>query len=123
MIEHVHLRLLRWADWAAGGRRVAGLGYAVCSLARWEVRGSVKSADPRIDSEASDTDRAVTLLPAEVKAVVVEYYLRPGTARQKARACGLAPKAFYERLHHAHHRVRDMLEEGDLRSVRRVFAG
>lgn len=111
MIEHIHQRLYRWADWAAGGQRAKGLGYSPCTLSRWEVSCSLRSVDPGFDEEAANTDKAVTLLPVELRDLVKEHYLKPGTARQKCRTLGVSPKTFYERLHHVHQRIDQSLTE------------
>lgn len=111
MIEHINERLMRWADWAAGGRRAAGLGYSPCTLARWEVTCSFRPVDPGYDDEAAATDKAVTLLPSELRVVVVTYYLKSGTTKQKARECGMHRDTMYDRLHHAHQRIDQLLAE------------
>lgn len=111
MIEHINERLMRWADWAAGGRRAAGLGYSRCTLARWVVACSFRPVDPGYDDEAAATDKAVTLLPAELRVVVVAFYLKPGTVKQKARECGMHRDTMYERLNHAHQRIDQLLSE------------
>lgn len=109
MIAHIDERLSRWADWAAGGRRAAGLGYSPCTLSRWDSVRIGKMPDPGYDEEASETDRAVTQLPGELRRVVVVYYLKSGTVRQKARDCGIGHNTLYERLHHAHQRLDELL--------------
>lgn len=109
MIEHIDNRLLRWADWAAGGRRAAGLGFSPCTLSRWEATCSLRPVDPKYDEEASATDSAVSVLPEELCLVVCVFYLKPGTARQKARDCAISQRTLYERLHHAHQRIEQHL--------------
>jgi len=111
MIEHINERLGRWAAWAAGGKRAAGLGYASCTLARWEVVCSFRPVDPGYDDEAGATDKAVAQLPDELRQVVMVYYLTPGTLKQKARECGIHRDTLYARLHHAHLRIDQHLTE------------
>lgn len=115
MIEHINERLVRWADWAAGGRRAAGLGFSPCTLARWEVTCSLRPVDPGYDDEAAATDKAVSLLPSELHQVVVAFYLKPGTAKQKARECGMHRDTMYDRLHHAHQRIEQLLTDAKKR--------
>lgn len=111
MIEHINERLMRWADWAAGGRRATGLGYSPCTLSRWDVTCSLRPVDPGVDVESGDTDQAVAKLPPELQQVVKVFYLGPGTVRQKARECGMHRDTLYQRLHHAHQRIDELLGE------------
>jgi DNA-directed RNA polymerase specialized sigma24 family protein len=62
-----------------------------------------------IDEESADTDRAVTRLPAALKHVIVVYYLKPGTVEQKAKDCRCCRKTLFNRLHHAHQRLDELL--------------
>lgn len=116
MIEHINERLMRWAAWAAGGRRATGLGYSPCTLGRWEVRCLFRPVDPAFDDESRATDQAVAKLPTELQQVVKVFYLAPGTIKQKAHECGMHRDTMYQRLHHAHQRIEDFLGEKKPRS-------
>lgn len=117
MIEHMHEKLLRWADWASRGGLAPGLWYARCTFGN--EGGCASIADPVIDRDSSDVDKAVTLLPGELKQVVRIYYLGSGTARQKARDCQMCVQTMYVRLHHAQQRLASSLD--DMRKDRRAW--
>lgn len=117
MIDHMHKKLLRWADWASRGGLAPGLWYARCTFAN---DGSGADAiDLVLDRDSGDLDKAVTLLPGELKQVVRVYYLGSGTARQKARDCQMCVQTMYVRLDHAQRRLAGTLDE--LQKSRRVW--
>ena len=102
MIEHINERLMRWADWAANGHRAHGLWYSPCTLRNLMVhRSPTVQIDVDYDEEASETDKAVTALPSELKAVVVVYYLKPGPNSLKAKEMHCCVATLFNRLHDA----------------------
>lgn len=112
-IAHINDRLIDWAEWAASGRLVTGLGYASCQLTGFRTHGGFFRGAQSVDYDAgaAETDRAVTLLPPELRSLVREHYLMPGTIRQKlSRLGGISSRTFYERLYHAQLRVGQLLE-------------
>lgn len=111
MIKEINDKLIRWADWQANGHRAVGLGYSPCTLSRM-MGGSPSTlpADPIIDIESINTDRAISELPGELKEVVIVYYLKQGTQSQKARDCHCSRATFYVRLDNAHLRILQSLE-------------
>jgi len=118
MIDQINDRLIRWADWATNGHRARGLWYSPCTLRKWMVRCSLaRSVDVVYDEEAGKTDKAVTALPVDLKAVIVVYYLKPGTIAQKAKDLHCDKRTLYRRLHHAQQRVDEYLNS---RTVERV---
>ena len=116
MIDHMHEKLLRWADWAGRGGLAPGLWYARCTFGN---EGGATITDPVLDRDSGDVDKAVTLLPGELKQVVRIYYLGSGTARQKARDCQMCVQTMYVRLHHAQQRLASSLDE--MRKDRRAW--
>lgn len=117
MIDHMHEKLLRWADWAGRGGLAPGLWYARCTFGN--EGGGASITDPVLDRDSGDVDKAVTLLPGELKQVVRVYYLGSGTARQKARDCQMCVQTMYVRLHHAQQRLAGSLDE--MRKDRRAW--
>lgn len=109
MIEHMHEKLLRWADWSSRGGLAPGLWYARCTFGNEGGGGQV--VDPVIDMMIYELDKAVTRLPDELNRTVLVYYLGTGTMRQKARECRVCEKTMYLRLHHAQERLVRMLDE------------
>jgi|GEM_PF-2683515 len=61
------------------------------------------------DEEAGKTDKAVTALHDELKAIIVVYYLKTGMIDQKMRELHCSRQTLYNRLHHAQQRVEDFL--------------
>lgn len=117
MIEHMHEKLLRWADWSSRGGLAPGLWYARCSFGMEGGGGQI--IDPVIDREIGDIEKAVTRLPPELNMVVKAYYLGTGTMRQKARDCRMCVQTMYQRLHYAQERIVGMLDE--MRNERRSW--
>lgn len=109
MIKDIDARLCRWADWAATGKRVVGLGYARCTLATWTPSSGASIQSPEFNLEASETDTALRLLPSELIEIIVVYYLKKGTQHQKARDCRVSVKTLYNRLDHAHQRLQQII--------------
>lgn len=110
MIDHMHQRLLRWADWSALGKRAAGLWFARCSLAVWHASSEALLPDVRLDEEASDTDRAVTQLPDDLRDAVRAMYLGRGTVEQRARDCNCHKDTLYSRVARAQQRMIGILD-------------
>lgn len=118
MIEFMDVKLKRWARWAARDGQVRGLWYARAS-AFVPSAGGGGGVDPELDQESSDLDACVVRLPDELRLVVVEYYRRPGTQEQKARACGVSKATFFRKLDHAQQRLAELI--GEVEAVRRRF--
>lgn len=110
MIEHIHQRLQRWADWQANGMRIKGLGYAASSLRPWVPRCTFR-ADPDYDEEAVATEKAINQLPPELRLVVIVKYIRPGTESQKARDCHVSLRTYYLRVDQAHRRLSGLIDD------------
>jgi DNA-directed RNA polymerase specialized sigma24 family protein len=98
-----------WIRWKLGG---GGPGNpSVTSNYDLEARGRREQiSTPLLNGEAIDVDAAVDKLPAQLKNVIVQYWLRRGSARQKAKACRCAPDTFYRRLAQAHDAIREHLK-------------
>jgi len=126
MIQHIHERLVRWADWAATGGGAAGLGYPSSTLKPRRVSAvCVFAMDPMSggDLEAEETERAVVRLDDASGLVVRAYYLGRGSVRQKARDCGVSVDTLYRRLEEAQRAVDAGIQEARAAwPVRSVFA-
>lgn len=108
-------RMRNWARWRLG----VPIGLAVSGAYDLEAPGRREETSiPLLNGEAMDVDKAVDELPEDLKAVVKEYWLRNGTVTQKAKACRCAIATFYRRLHQAHQRVHDHLEQLRARGAR-----
>lgn len=109
MIDRMNERLRRWADWASGGRYASGLGYARCAMSEWIPCGTVVNQTPDFNQEAYETDKAVRLLPTELNLAVIAFYLKTGTAEQRARDCRVSTKTMYVRVDQAHQRLEEII--------------
>ena len=95
-----------WARWRSGG----GVSVAVTAAYDLEARGRREEVSmPLINGEAVDVDAAVEALPAELKQIVVEFWTKAGTIRNKANRCGSSVEPFYRKLEDAHYRIRTFL--------------
>lgn len=118
MIPYIDMRLQRWAEWSCR-REDNGTGYAMSVLNRMVVISDARS-DPQYDSkplidvsdcEAMDTERSVQTLRHELKRVVIEVYMQPGTTDQKARRLGMCKQTMYNKLDCAHLQVMNALQD------------
>jgi len=95
-----------WARWRDGG----GLSTPITAAYGLEARGRREEVSiPLINGEAVDVDAAVEDLPEPLKHVVVEFWCKPGTVRNKANRCGSAVDTFYRKLEDAHYRIRTFM--------------
>lgn len=111
MIEYINARCLAWAEFSR--RKVSSrLGYPRQSaFARWMPSGSCSV--PIDEDEVSEIERAIVSLDDELKVVVRKMYLEGGTVEQKARDCDCHRDTFYARLHRAHVRIMEWLQDHD----------
>lgn len=110
MIEYINRRLVSWADWVALGRRIGGLGYPTRS-AFYNTPGGGGLMGPVIAEDCILTEKAVHALEPTLRDVVMQFYLRAGTAESHARALQCCSATLYKRLHTAHQRVETFLRE------------
>lgn len=95
--------MLNWARWRSG----VLIGLPISGAYDLEAPGLREEVSmPLLNGEAMDVDEAVKQLHHELHAVLCEYWLRNGSATQKARKCRCAVGTFYRRLEHAHSRIR-----------------
>lgn len=95
--------MLNWARWKSG----ASVTLAMSSAYDLEARGRREATPmPLINGEGVEVDAAVEQLPPELKLVVIQFWTKGGTIRQKARTCGCVERSLYNRLDDAHHRIR-----------------
>lgn len=111
MIDYINARCLAWAEFSR--RKVSSrLGYPRQSaFARWMPSGTCRV--PIDEDEVAEIEKAVLSLDAELLAVVRGMYLEGGTVEQKARDCGCCRDTFYTRLHRAHVRIMEWLQDND----------
>lgn len=110
MIDRINQRLLAWADWVALGRRITGLGYPSRS-AFYSTPSGGGLMSPVMAEDCMLTERAVSALDPILRAAVMQFYLRAGTAETHAKALRVCVKTLYNRLHRAHERVESFLIE------------
>jgi DNA-directed RNA polymerase specialized sigma24 family protein len=98
--------MTNWARWKSG----VSIGVAVSSAFDLEARGRREAASiPLLNGEASDVDSAVDALPRELHDVVIEHWLKKGTVEKHARSCRCGVTTYYQRLSHAHERIRALM--------------
>ena len=111
MIAYIDARCLAWAEFSK--RKVSSrLGYPRQSaFTRWMPSGTCRV--PINEDEVSEIERAVLALDADLRRVVRAMYLESGTAEQHARDLDCCRDTFYARLHRAHVRIMEWLQDHD----------
>lgn len=115
-----------WARWAVT-RAENGLGFArVTKLGRMieegptgaAIRSTAGSRPIPAASTEEAIERAVNLLPDELRQVVLAAYLGRGTVKQKARDLNIPEARFFDLRTHAHHFVAGALAAAGVFRVR-----
>lgn len=112
MIDYINTRLNGWAAWLKSGKRNC-LGYPThAAFAR--LMPSSQPAGPLVpylNEEAEEIDRAVSSLPVDVRELLKEFYMHEGPAEAKAKRLKCCRDTLYARLHQAHVRVMEWLQD------------
>lgn len=111
MIDYINGKLDKWGRWTLGGR--ARLGYPRKSAFVLVVGGR---AEDICDDEAMQINRAVQSLDRQLRAVVDAFYVRMRSCDGDtvARALGCCRGTMYARLHSAHLRVMESIQDEEL---------
>ena len=109
--EDIKTRMMQWAEWSAL-REAGAAGYPrECSYTRMQPRApGAGFHTPDVDMDAMAIDRAVHELPSLIRLTVHEYYIRPGTIEQKARALRCNRDTVFARINAAHLLIPVLLE-------------
>lgn len=97
-----------WALWCAGGAAADGISMTNAYDLAGRGRRDAK-ATTLLNGEAVDVDAAVRALPDDLRAVIVERWLKKGSAEQHAARCGCSVSTYYRRLDAGHERIRALL--------------
>lgn len=108
-IESIEFRLLNWARWkqGAGGGRLGYSGINMTNPTPGVRDPYAETPIPVRDVEASETDQAVQLLPGDLKATVIEYYIGRGGEADHLRELCCAKATLYARIDRAHRLLAD----------------
>lgn len=118
MILHINDKLNIWAAWVATGRKVRGLGYP-SQVAFMRLTPSIHALQaPIMNDEACEIDAAVCRLDAKLREVVDQFYCHAGTVETHAKALGICRDTLYVRLHMAHTRVMEYMQDADDQETR-----
>ena len=98
----IEISLSHWARWARVKRNF-GLGFPSEtreSKLQREGFSLPKGYQPRLpeDRDAEKTEKAICEMPEKLKAVVLKYYLHPGSVIQKADELNMSRVTFHEYL-------------------------
>jgi predicted DNA-binding protein (UPF0251 family) len=119
MIDYINKQLNEWARWRASDRMTLRhmLGAKNC----WpQMLGEAESTEtvrqhgtlvPLNDLECCHTDKAVCLLPDDLRLVVMEFYTRIGTAETTARRLGIDKSTLFRRIDRAHIHIMGSLND------------
>jgi len=111
MIQSSHEKLLRWAEWTAGGKALASLGVGESVLARiFEGKGEILPGAPyktlgKIyhDPASVRVEGFVRTLGKNEKQLLKVFYLYPiNVASAKAEKLKLPQRTMYDKLHGIH---------------------
>lgn len=110
MIVYVNFRLNQWAEWVA--RKSDGLGYPkAVAFARMAHSGSFGPSSPELCEDAWEVERCVACLDETLRSAVIEFYLKPGTCEQKARALRCCVRTLQNRIDRAQHEILGLLND------------
>ncbi len=113
MIDYVNHRLVCWAEWAI--RRDDGaLGFPRQSHYTKAVLSHTRGNIEEINEQAMEMERAVLALGrarAQLRAAVMEFYRKSGSAEYKARRLGIHRDTLYARIHQAHVWMMEWLQD------------
>lgn len=114
MIDYINGKLEKWGRWTLGGR--ARLGYPRKAAFVLIVGGAPGMI---CDEEAMQINRAVQALDRQLRAVVDAFYVRMRSCDGEtiARSLGCHRDTLYSRLHRAHLRVKESIEDEELEDV------
>ncbi|MGC4075433.1 MAG: hypothetical protein QM702_00045 [Rubrivivax sp.] len=101
--EEIERRLNNWARWRLS-LGCGATGYATVDLSRVGEGGQTYEGPtiPTWGPEAADTDKAILLLPAELKRTVEVVYLGAGSLPKKARQLCITERSVHGRIEQAH---------------------
>lgn len=110
MIDYINKQLVDWARWRVSSRMTLRhmLGVKGCWPAipfepySKKLDRQATAQVPLNDLECWATDRAVCALSADLKAAVVEFYTRTGTADTTAKRLGISKATLFRRIDQAH---------------------
>ncbi len=118
MIDYINKLLNDWARWLVSDRGTVRnmLGVRGCwpvipaddADVKYERHGTLV---PINDLECCETDKAVCALPADLRAAVVEYYTRIGTAETTAKRLGYSKVTLFARIGQAHWHILGTLND------------
>lgn len=110
MIDYINTRCAQWAAWRRR-KDDNGLGFPrECPYTRLQARGG-SGYNHVTDEAAWEIECAVRSLDDQLKKVIEVIYLGKGTSRDKARDCRCAESTMFERVHRAHLRIMEWLND------------
>lgn len=116
MIPYINSRLDQWGLWALSGRE--RVGYPKRSAFMRLVPGASGPVLEMCDDEAMQVNRAVQVLDGDLRAVVDALYVRMRScdAETIARHLHCCRDTLYARLHRAHLRIMEAIQDDELAS-------
>ena len=113
MILHINDKLSTWALWVASGKRVVGLGYPSQVPYMRLTPSSTAQRSPSMDEDSWEMEQAVHKLDDKLRTTVFQFYLHAGTVESHAKALRICRDTLYNRLHMAHIRIMEILQDCD----------
>lgn len=107
---YVTERVRKWAAWCHWGSRgapsrVVSWYEKIVMAPNVQGRGGDPQPCPVDEAEALETNRAIGVLPEELRDTLVEFWLFAGTAEMKAKRLRIAKRTLYDRLGLAYHQL------------------
>lgn len=113
MILFINDRLNGWAAWVASGKRVVGLGYpSQCAFTRL-TPSSTSNQSPIANEDAWEVEQAVQRLENSLHQIIFQFYMHAGTAESHAKALHICRDTLYARLHQAHVKIMEYMQDDD----------
>ncbi len=118
MIDYINGRLNQWGLWCLSGREKTGFPKQSAFMRLAPSKGGALAI---CDDEAMQINRAVQRLEGELRQVVDLFYIRMRSceAGSIARVLKCHRDTLYARLHRAHVRVKEAIDDEELLGIRK----
>lgn len=110
MIDHIEIRLLRWAEWVKKGHGVR-LSYPSIATEVRAAFGASSTGDYSEDLMSEATDKLIAKLPVDQKNLVCDWYLRGQPVKQLAIRYRCTRQRLYEMLDRVHYYIDGALSQ------------
>lgn len=121
-IEYVEHRLRNWARWRCmledGGGGMSTVDWSTPRVDQSRTGYDAPTVVPISDAEATETNKAVAALVADLRRAVEVVYVETSSTAKAARKLAVAEATVHARIERAHYRLQDWFREQRLAAER-----